>query len=154
MKIAEGNRNKVAVDKIKHEPAGIGRPRMPPGLSADEEELWLDTVASLPVGLLSRADEGGLEGFACYWALYRECRRVLAQDGMVIPTKAGAIRHPLIPVMNQAAKIMNMFGGNLGLSPVARARLAQPDRWRDDPLALLLGDDGDPDGAWRQHGHG
>jgi P27 family predicted phage terminase small subunit len=153
MKIAEGNRNKVGKDKIYQEPQGIGFPRLPPGLTEEEEGLWLDTVGSLPDGLLSQADDGALETFARYWALYRQCNRQIAVDGLMIAVKNkfgdSFMRHPLIPVMNQAAKIMNAVGGNLGLSPVARARLASPDRWQHDPLALLLGDDGDPDGSWR-----
>lgn len=150
MKNLEGNRSKVSKAELAmEEPQGKGQPRMPPGMSADEQELWLDVVSSLPVGLLSRADENTIERAARYWAMFRESADMVAKTGLMVRSSFGPVKNPALAIMNMAAKQLQAAGSELGLSPVARARLVAPKNWEDDPMTLLLG--GDEDGAWRQH---
>jgi P27 family predicted phage terminase small subunit len=148
IKIAEGNRRKVAKAQLKEDPRGKGRPELPPNLSALETQLWLNVVDSLPDGLLSRADEGALESFAREWATYREADEKIKKSGLLVQSPQGPIRNPLLVVRNYAVRNMISLGGVLGLSPVARARLAAPGAGAEDPMELLLGMDGDPAGAW------
>lgn len=110
--------------------------------------LWREVVASLPAGLLSRADEAALEQFAIEWATFREADDKVQSTGLLVSSPQGDIRNPLLMIRNQAGKAMMNLGMLLGLSPVARARLAVPASSDADPMALLLGDDGNPDGAW------
>jgi P27 family predicted phage terminase small subunit len=148
IKIAEGNRRKVAKAELKEDPRGIGSPRLPGRLTEVEQQLFLDIVASLPVGLLSRADESALEAYAVEWATFRESDTKIKASGLLIQTPQGPIRNPLLAVRNNSVKAMTSIGSNIGLSPVARARLAAPGAGADDPMELLLGMDGDPAGAW------
>ncbi|THK37639.1 phage terminase small subunit P27 family [Ensifer sp. MPMI2T] len=140
IKIAEGNRSKVGVHRIHDEPQGLGHPRMPPGMNELAEELWLDTVSSLPEGVLTRADEAALETFAVNWATFRQAREKLDMTGLLVQSPHGPIRNPLLVVMNNAAKLMMQSGAELGLTPAGRARLAHPERWDTDPITLLLGE--------------
>jgi P27 family predicted phage terminase small subunit len=148
IKILEGNRGKFAKASLKPDPRGIGQPRMAAHLTKKERELWQDVVASLPVGLLSRADEQALERMAVAWAEYRDAKETIRKTGKLVHSPQGPVRNPLFVIRNQAERAMHQAGEVLGLSPVARARLSAPDTANDDPMALLLGPDGDPNGAW------
>lgn len=145
LKIAEGNRSKVGMGQLHDEPQGRGRPRIPPGFTPDQIEMWLDVIGSLPDGLLSRADESALETFVWNWDTVRQARLEIDRTGLLIKTPEGYVRNPLLVVLNNAAKLMASYGGQLGLTPVARAKLAHPTKWDDDPLEMLInGDDYTP----------
>jgi P27 family predicted phage terminase small subunit len=148
IKELEGNRSKVGRASIGAEPAGIGLPTLPAHLKGDSAELWRVTVRSLPDGLLTSADDAALEMFAREWATYREADAGIQRVGYLVNSPQGPIRNPLLTIRNSAMRNASMLGAQLGLSPVARARLAQPNHADDDPMALLLGPDDDPNGAW------
>ena len=149
IKRLEGNRRKVARAELeKEEPRGMGRPRLPVHLSTEERRLWSDVVSSLPSDLLSQADEAVLERFVVAWAEFRDAHVKITKTGTLVQSPQGPIRNPLLTVRHQAAREMHLAGGEIGLSPVARARLTTEGREEDDPMALLLGDDLDPAGAW------
>jgi P27 family predicted phage terminase small subunit len=148
IKILEGNRRKVAKAKINHDPQGIGQPREPVHLNPEEQRLWWEIVTSLPVGLLSRADETMLERMAVAWCRFRQVHATIEKTGLLVQSPMGPIRNPLLVVEKAAAVEMHSCGSELGLSPVARARLSAPDTVNSDPMALLLGPDEDPNGAW------
>ena len=148
IKIAEGNRMKVAKAQLKPDPRGIGRPQLPLHLTEVERRLWSDVVASLPIMLLSRADEAVLERMAVAWAEFREVQETIRKTGKLVQSPQGPARNPLLIVREKAAREMHLAGEVLGLSPVARARLTDIETAEDDPMELLLGMDGDPAGAW------
>ena len=148
IKKLEGNRKKVGAEKIREEPKAKGRPTLPDHLNAEERRLWGAVVGSLPDGLLSRADDAILERFAVAWATFREAHRLVRASSLLVQTTGGPARNPLLVVRNAAAKEMHLSGGELGLSPVARARLTAASTEDDDPMSLLLGMDGDEDAAW------
>lgn len=150
IKIAEGNRSKASKATLaRQEPRGIGRPRVPAHLSADERTLFVEALDSLPEGVLTRADEGMLERYACAYARWRKCGEMITQTGLLVQTPNGPARNPLLAVQNSAAKEMHAAGAELGLSPVSRARLAggsiaAPEP--TDPMEQLLGMEAEP--AW------
>jgi P27 family predicted phage terminase small subunit len=148
IKIAEGNRSKVATDKIHPEPEPKGLPRVPAHLSAIERRLWADVLRSMPIGLITRADEGCLERYVIAWARFMDATKIIKAEGLTVSSPYGPIRHPLLATQNIAAMEMHRAGSELGLSPVARARMASPDAGGADPMDLLLGPDGDENGAW------
>ena len=139
----EGNRSKRP---IPDEPKGVGRPMAPEGLRPEEREVFYKTVRAMPDGIYSAADEAALEAFARYLVEYRSCCRQIAETGLLVRGADGPEIHPLIPIRDTAARMINKLGESLGLSPVARTRLTAPDAFKDDPLALLLG--GVPDGTY------
>jgi P27 family predicted phage terminase small subunit len=148
IKIAEGNRRQRGRAELRPDAQGLGRPRLPLHLSEVEAGLWLDVVASLPVVLLSRADEAMLERMAVAWAEFREVHETIKKTGKLVQSPQGPVRNPLLIVREKASREMHLAGEVLGLSPVARARLAATDTADSDPMELLLGLDGDPSGAW------
>jgi P27 family predicted phage terminase small subunit len=151
VKKLEGNRRQRGRGRITTDPRGKGRPREPVTLSGEALELWRDVVSSLPDELLSRADEAHLEAFAREWATYHEADQMIQRTGLLVIRESGEIANPALRIRNDACDRMYRLGGVLGLTPVARARLATstPLGEAPDPMALLLGPDRDPDGAWR-----
>lgn len=158
IKELEGNRSKLGRNSIKENPAGIGAPEPPKHLSAAELRLWERVVSSLPVGLLTRADEGHLARYAVAWNEFQETcllireegtrveRFRMSQKGVVVNVGMGL--NPLLQVRDLAAREMQRSGADLGLSPVSRARMTAAATVDSDPMELLLGPDMHPDGAW------
>lgn len=147
IKRLEGNRSKVARAKLdKNPPQGKGKPRVPLHLTAAERKLWAHIVDALPAALLCRADEPTLERMAVYWSRFREAGRMLARSSLLVQSPQGSIRNPLLAIQNDAAREMHRASGELGLSPVARARLTAAGSESDDPMELLLGMESDDDG--------
>lgn len=140
----EGNRRKT---EIPNEAIGVGVPVCNPDLGQDEQKFWWAVVDSLPAGLLTRADEQGLERMAIAWARMWSCTLKIREIGMMVRGPNGTpVRNPLLIVERQAREEMHRAGEVLGLSPVARARITAPDKVGEDPTEQLLG--GIEDGAW------
>lgn len=141
IKVLEGNRSKVAQAKLDAatEPKGVGSPRLPPDLDEVETAIWRDIVASLPKSLLTRADDSMLERMAVAWARFRAVRKTIKAVGLLVNSASGPIRNPLLVVLNATQKEMHACASELGLSPVARARLTAAGSEDEDPMALLLG---------------
>lgn len=148
VKALEGNRSKFGRAAIKTDPRGVGRPQVPAYLKQTEKELFRACLAALPVTILSRADTAILERFAVSWARFRLAHDEVWRVGHMVQSPQGPIINPYIGMMERAAKEMHRAGAELGMSPVARARLATVATVDDDPMSLLLGDDLDPTGAW------
>jgi P27 family predicted phage terminase small subunit len=140
IKRAGGNPGKR---RLSDDLVGIGKPILPPNLGELELFLWHATISSIPAGVLTSADSAILECFVCAWARFRECRRQIARSGLLVRAETGAVRNPLLLVLNQAERSMNAAATQLGLSPVARARLANPAVENDYTMAWLL--DENPD---------
>lgn len=147
-KRAEGNRSKLAKRKTSRDPVGIGLPRPPPYLNEVELGMWKDTVQSLPVGLVTRADEAMLERFVKAWSKYRRLDQQIENMGDMLKSPHGWIRNPLCAQQAECDRVMHKCAQELGLSPAARARLSTPEAAIESPLAILLGPDADPNGAW------
>lgn len=139
---AEGNRSRRPIpDEVK----GEGRPLAAPHLSVEERDAFYKIVRSMPVGLFCEADTAAIELWAQYLVEYRDCQKQITTTGRLVKGTNGPEAHPLIPIRDNAARMLHKLGEALGLSPVARTRLTAPDAWKDDPMALLLG--GMADGA-------
>lgn len=150
VKQLEGNRSKVAQAALANTPKISRLPRVPEHLSDAEKVLWRDMVECMPFGLLSRVDEGALERYVVAWHRFRETAAMLrsGDEPLVLETKMGFVRNPVLIANETASKEMQRAGAELGFSPAARARMTSPDFADDDPMAALLGGDG-PNGAWQ-----
>jgi P27 family predicted phage terminase small subunit len=124
----------------------VGRPRVPAEFSEEERELWGAIVRSLPVTLLTGADQSVLERMAIAWARFRDCQRTIKAVGLMVKGAYAPVRNPYIAIQKWAAEEMQACGNALGLSPVARSRITADNSADDDPLSLLL--DGRRDGAY------
>lgn len=134
----EGNPGKRP---MRDELVGVGLPVPPEHLTAAQRERWDDIVRSLPDGLLSGADTQVLERMAVAWAAFRETSLVINQAGLITRGANGEpVRNPMLLIRNAAASEMAECAMALGLSPLARTRIAAPDSaTADDPLSILLG---------------
>ena len=145
IKQREGNRSKVGRAKIRDDPRGKGRPTVPQHLSADERMLWAHVIRSLPIELLTMADDGVLERYAVAWNTFRQANALIDKDNLTVRSPQGDKPNPLLAVRNVAAKEMHAAGSDLGLSPAARARLSLAVGDAEDPMSLLLGMTGEED---------
>jgi P27 family predicted phage terminase small subunit len=138
IKILEGNRGHRPLPTS--EPKGAGQPSPPRHLQPEQLELWHAVVASLPPELLSAADNSLIERMAVAWSTFRETtRRIDACDLLARGDRGQSVRNPLLIVRTQAAAEMETCSNALGLSPVARSRIAMPATLDYDPLEILLG---------------
>ena len=137
----EGNPGKRPIPK--DELTGVGDPVPPEHLSEAQLALWHHIVRSLPIGLLSQADEQCLERMAVAWATYRETSKLINQAGLITRGQSGEpVRNPLLLIRQHAAGEMSDCAMVLGLSPLARTRLTAPETASDEPLSILLGPQG------------
>lgn len=125
---------------IPEEITTLGEVLLPAGLSVEAQDCWHVIKGSLPIGLLSQADTAVMERMANAWARYRECQRFIERAGLMVRGAMGEMRrNPYLLVQRQAAEEMHQCGEVLGLSPVARTRIAAnlvpPE---PDPMELLL----------------
>jgi P27 family predicted phage terminase small subunit len=136
----EGNRSRTP---IPQEIAAIGIPEAPASLTAEQRDRWNEIVGSLPVELLSRADNQVLERMAIAWATFRQTCALINQSGLLTRGQNGEpVYNPLLRIRKVATEEMEACGQALGLSPLARTRLTAPDQEDTDPLTVLLGPHG------------
>ncbi len=114
-----------------------GLPLQPLDLSDEEQQLWEETVGSLPDGVLARADSAAIEIFVSAWATAREARRSIRRTGLLVQSPNGPTRHPLFGLWHRSATLALKAAGELGASPTARVRI-KTDEDEFDPLELLL----------------
>lgn len=117
--------------KLGVDPQGKGKPWMPPHLTPEERKLWADAVGSLPSYVLSRADSGVLQIYATAWARLNDCETKIRKTGILVNTPNGPKRNPLFVLQEKAVQQMMRAASELGLTPVARARLSRPEHETD-----------------------
>jgi P27 family predicted phage terminase small subunit len=108
------------------EPAILPKcPEPPEWLHEYAKQEWWRTGPQLHVlGLLSSVDVACLAAYCSSYAMWRQASEEL--DGLVFTTQAGdPRRNPLIKLIRDAAADMVRYGGEFGLTPVARTRIAQ-----------------------------
>jgi P27 family predicted phage terminase small subunit len=126
LKALSGERHdRVAPKGLKAQPK---RPRMPSWLSSYAKEVWKEIVPELDkLGLISELDRGALVGYCEAAAAHRAASEILNRDGLTVQGYRGSVvKHPAWQIAKDAASQMLSFGGALGLSPAARARLHSP----------------------------
>ena len=89
------------------------------------QAVWFEVQAQLiALGQLKRRDLYYLEVLADAVHLRRSAMREVESMGINITTDKGDIkRNPACGVVNECASKIQSYGGELGLSPVARSRL-------------------------------
>jgi P27 family predicted phage terminase small subunit len=122
-------------------PSADGRaPRMPSGLSPAMRAAWRRVVGALEAqGTLDSADAAMVEAAAALWARAREARALVAKEGLICRGDRGWVQHPAVRIERESLTALRLVCEQLGLSPVARARLGLGDRRDADPLTELVG---------------
>lgn len=116
-------------------------PRCPPHLSRVAQKEWRRLATPLyEAGLLSLADRAALAAYCQAYGRWVEAEEKLKDTPMLLKTPSGyAQQSPWLTVANKQLELMGRFMSELGLTPVARTRLATdlPDGSRA-PLSIRV----------------
>lgn len=131
-------------DKLKRQAAkrapepthDIGDP--PAWLSQRQAATWRHVVEHAALGQLKAVDGPVLACFCIASDMHREAAERLEAEGLLTDGRdSGRVKNPLTTIMSQSAVAMMRAAAELGLTPIARVRLAVRDR-----------EDGLPDDAY------
>lgn len=134
-------------------------PRCPGHLSAVARKEWRRLAPVLhEVGVLTLADRAALAAYCQSHARWVEAEEKLRDTPMLLKTPSGDVQQsPWLSVVNKQLEVMGRYMSELGLTPVARARLdmeratAAPQVTRI--TRLLVWTDGDGTRRERLMGH-
>lgn len=100
-------------------------PMQPRGLTPTQVVAWRTIVADLEAsGILDHADAGLIEAAAVFWGRARQARATVNREGLIAKSVRGYTAHPLLAVERESWGQFRMLAEQLGLGPVARARLS------------------------------
>lgn len=143
LKILHGNPGKRDITP-EPEPSK-GRPILPEGLDEHGEAAWLEAVRLMEdMALLTIAEGPLLEMYAHAASGYRQARDAIAKTGIVLVTNkngdADVKRNPFSVELHKYREAMLKLMIELGMTPVARARIGQVGYKNDsDPAARFIG---------------
>ncbi|RDL51842.1 hypothetical protein BLJAPNOD_02988 [Ensifer sp. M14] len=135
IKVIEGGRGHR---RIEPEIEATGAPKMPDYFSRDQQSLWNDLIASMPVGTFKAADSALLEMFVIVSLRLREAEMIVADSGLLIAGAQGITRNPALMIITAAEKQIVSLSDRLGLSPAARTRLHVGKDEDADEMAWLM----------------
>jgi len=139
LKKLAGNPGKRPLNSQEPQPEPAGT-RCPHGLSDGAKKFWRKEARDLiRLGVLTSADVPAFLLMAEHYAIAREARDVIAEEGLTSVDENGAARkHPLLQVWRDNATAYRMYASEFGLTPSSRSRLtvAAPDE--EPSLAELL----------------
>ncbi len=122
--------NKLAGNPGKRPPRKSPQPKieipaMPDHLHGEAVAEWERVTPLLQsLGLLAKLDRSTLAAYCMAWARWVEAEDKLREGGLIVKSPNGyPIQNPYLSVANQAAKQMQSFATEFGLSPAARSRL-------------------------------
>ncbi|MBL8659395.1 MAG: phage terminase small subunit P27 family [Rhodospirillales bacterium] len=124
LKVIRGNPGKRRIEHACPEPEALFAPP-PDWLAPLAAERWRQLMPELVRwGLFTRLDADSLAAYCSYYALFRDQLAAAAEVGAVVATPSGyAMTNPHLTNANKAARMMQGFGTEFGLSPAARVRL-------------------------------
>ena len=114
--------------------------RCPHGLSDGAKKFWRKRAKDLiRLGVLTTADVPAFLLMAEHYAIAREARAVIDQEGLRDVDINGLRRkHPLLQVWRDNATAYRMYASEFGLTPSSRSRLRVPAPEEELSLAELL----------------
>ena len=111
-------------------------PRCPAHLTPVAAKEWRRLAGPLhKMGVISTTDRAALAAYCQAWARWVEAEEKLQETPMLIRTPSGyAQQSPWLSIANKQMELMGKYMAELGLTPVARARLPERDRRNDDSI--------------------
>lgn len=106
---------------------GKGKVPVAPGwLPKEAKTEWKRIMPGLTDRrILTTEDMGNVENYCLAQAQVRQCQAVLTAEGMFVQSETSAPRpHPAFRTMHSAMTIARQLAAELGLTPVARARVS------------------------------
>lgn len=127
LRLVHGDRGKRPAKGPEPVPASALSAEPPPGLEGDAAGCWRYVMREAPENMLRTPDAFLLEVFCRDVALYREACAQIAKWGAVIkaPKTDMPLQSPWVAIRNSSRAGVLKVAAELGLGPVARARLAQ-----------------------------
>ncbi len=108
---------------------GVALPRCPPHLTEVARSEWRRLAKPMhDAGVLTIADRAALAAYCQAWSRWVEAEEKLQETPMLLKTPSGYVQQsPWLSISNKQLEIMGRFMAELGLTPVARTRLASRD---------------------------
>ena len=102
-------------------------PRCPAHLTPVAAKEWRRLAGPLhKMGVISTTDRAALAAYCQAWARWVEAEEKLQETPMLIRTPSGyAQQSPWLSIANKQMELMGKYMAELGLTPVARARLPE-----------------------------
>lgn len=104
-------------------------PRCPDHLNDVARKEWRRLASPLfDAGILTLADRAALAAYCVAYARWVEAERKLAETPALLKAPSGYVQQsPWLTVANKQMELMGRYMSELGLTPVARTRLAMPE---------------------------
>ena len=145
LRLLDGNPGRRPINEREPKPRGLPVP--PDFITGEAATEWDRAVRAMPDGLYSSADVPILAVYCVAWVLFRNALAQVAREGMTAIGSLGQpVSHPSLATAAKQSEIILRAGDRLGMSPVARARLAMPEVG-GGKFVGLFGGDGPPDRA-------
>lgn len=122
----EGTRDRRPLDFQEAEPQPRGDVGGPPDyMSKRQRDIWNETLAESPPGLLTGLDRVVLETWVLTCDIQRQAAEKLAATPMILKTSSGSVtQSPYVRILNQQAVKIKALAAELGFSPAARTRIS------------------------------
>ena len=121
-------------------PERPGRPACPGWIDPEAKEVWRRTVALMQeMGILTRADANILARYCQTYARWVRAEQFIQQRGEIYPVKSGNgvvkcfFNFPAVGTAQKLSALLTKMERELGLTPAARAGLAEVTENFDNP---------------------
>ena len=134
LRVVRGDR-KDRINTAEPKPKGT-KPRCPAWLCDEAKVVWKRTTKQLDaMGLLFDADQDIIAAYANAVVNYQRATELVDRSGVLIKGRRdGVVTNPAVRVQRDAATLIRMLAGELGLTPSARTRLKAEQDGGDDFL--------------------
>jgi len=126
--------------KVPHQPQVVPHlPDAPDHLPDLAAEMWGRVCGELRrMEIAGMVDVAALEAFCMAYQTMRDADAQVAEDGIVSTGSMGQpVAHPLLAVAAKARSQIGTLGGQLGLTPAGRLRMALPEATDDETDAVF-----------------
>lgn len=142
LKLLAGNPGKRAINHAEPKPekAKKGSRRVPAWLSPDGKREWKRVVPELErLGLLTKIDDGALEGMCAAYARALDADRHVKSGGLTIMTEKGfVLQNPAVAIARLSWTQYRQFASEFGLTPGSRTRIRIDEKPPADPDSDFL----------------
>jgi P27 family predicted phage terminase small subunit len=133
LKLLQGNPGRRPLNKNEPTPKKRISRKPPKYLTPLEREIWEDTMAEVPRGMVRKLDMNSFETFVTSYAEFREACQEMHGEPLVIETPGGLVKpNPLLTVKREAAKMMLRAAAELGFTPSSRSKISVDPNAKDD----------------------
>lgn len=137
LKLRAGNPGHQKLNRREPKPRPVA-PKCPAWLDLDAKREWRRIAPELDrIGLLSCVDMAALAGYCQAWSRWKQCERVLTDQGLTFETGNGyVVPRPEIAASKTYLGFVKSFCAEFGLTPSSRGRMTLPemDDDNDDDL--------------------